>query len=308
MSTLTTTINDRKFNTTFKEVPTSGALGVHGNEDLRLFRLRDVIDNCFDKDALKTFIAKNIGQYVFSRSKIKNYYDEGEELIVGIEALDLMHQKGQADARGTGNEIGEIMLYIFLECVLKAPKVYSKIELNSTVRNKTSVADSIHLRLFDAEGDNTSYEMVFGASSIVGDLGDAIDEAFGHIASIKQQAREEIRIVDETVFDLPEDDPVAVQMNELLKVEPGKETIRDSAYGIFLGYTLGLDKNRTSSEYRNLIDSKMDDEILAYLPQMQRKIEELGLRNNSFYIYVFPFDDAEDDKKNIMKKVMREGA
>lgn len=308
MSTLTTTINDRKFNNTFIEVATDETIGVRGNEELRLFRLRDIIDNTFDKDALRSFIAINIGHYVFSRSKIKSYYDEGEELVVGMDALDLMHQRGQADDKGTGNEIGEIMLYIFLESVLKAPKVYSKVELNSTVRNKKSVADSIHLRLFDTDGGSTSYEMVFGTSSIVGDLGDAIGEAFERIAAIKQQTREEIRIVDESIFDLPADDPVALKMNELLAVEPGKETVRDSAYGLFLGYTIGLDKNRTGAEYRELVNAKMDDELRAYLPQIREKINALGLQNNSFYIYVFPFDDAEADKKDIMKKVMREGA
>lgn len=189
MSTLTTTINDRKFNNTFIEVATDETIGVRGNEELRLFRLRDIVDNTFDKDALRSFIAINIGHYVFSRSKIKSYYDEGEELVVGMDALDLMHQRGQADDKGTGNEIGEIMLYIFLESVLKAPKVYSKVELNSTVRNRKSVADSIHLRLFDTNGGHTSYEMVFGTSSIVGDLGDAISKAFERIAAIKQQTR-----------------------------------------------------------------------------------------------------------------------
>jgi len=307
MSTLATTINDRKFNNTFIEVATDETVGVRGNEELRLFRLREIVDNNFDKDALRSFIAINIGHYVFSRSKIKSYYDEGEELIVGMEALDLMHQRGRADDKGTGNEIGEIMLYIFLESVLKAPKVYSKVELNSTVRNRKSAADSIHLRLFDAEGGNTSYEMVFGTSSIVGDLGDAIDEAFEHIAAIKQQTREEVRIVDESIFDLPAGDPVAQKMSELLSIEPGKQTVRDSAYGIFLGYTIGLDKNRTGAEYRQLVDAKMDDELKAYLPEIRSKINMLGLQNSSFYIYVFPFDDAELDKKSIMQKVMKEG-
>ena len=39
----------------------------------------------------------------------------------------------------------------------------------------------------------------------------------------------------------------------------------------------------------------------------EEKIAELGLTNRSFYVYILPFDDAEDDKKSIMKNVMREG-
>ena len=51
----------------------------------------------------------------------------------------------------------------------------------------------------------------------------------------------------------------------------------------------------------------MDADILFYAPQIRDRIQQMGLQNRSFYIYVLPLDDAEDDKKAIMKKIMREG-
>jgi hypothetical protein len=144
---LKTTVNKTSFDKVFVEVPCVGSLCVRAQEQLRLFRIRDVFDNNFDIEALRNYVAKNIGYYVFSRSKLKQYYDEDDVVSVGMDALEKMQQAGPADQRGTGNELGEILLYAFFETILDAPKIYSKVELNSTVRTGKSAADSIHLRL-----------------------------------------------------------------------------------------------------------------------------------------------------------------
>lgn len=51
----------------------------------------------------------------------------------------------------------------------------------------------------------------------------------------------------------------------------------------------------------------MTSDISHALPAIKDKIKGLGLTNRSFYVYILPFDDAEDDKKSIMQKIMREG-
>ena len=301
-------INDKKFNDVFVEVPYLETLGQHANEQLRLFRMKEVISNRFSKTSLQEFLEWNVGQYVFSRSQIEQFELEGNVFSVGMEALDLMRKSGHADERGTGNEVGEILLYAFLESVLGAPKIYSKVELNVSVRSDESVSDGMHLLSLGGDEHTLSYEMVFGASSVIGDLRIAIDKAFERVQQIEKHASTEIHIVDSTVFELPEKDPVAQQLNEIITPRPDKTVCRDTAYGLFLGYTLGLDPNKYSSqEYRDLVDKKITAGVSNALPQIKEKIAELGLTNRSFYVYILPFDDAEDDKKSIMKNVMREG-
>ena len=212
MSNALKTINDKKFNDVFIEITHSEDLGTTNNKELRLFRMKEIIDNEFSKDALNKFVSRNIGHYVFSRSKVKEYYDEDDEMSAGVEALDLMWATGDADQKGTGNELGEVLLYAFLESVLDAPKIYSKVELNRTVRSGNSNCDSIHLKVLPQTGNTLNFEMVFGSSSVVGDLGIAIDNAFEQVKRIKGHRSDEMKIVDQTVFDLPEDDPIAVQV------------------------------------------------------------------------------------------------
>lgn len=185
MSNALKTINDKKFNDVFIEITHSEDLGTTNNKELRLFRMKEIIDNEFSKDALNKFVSRNIGHYVFSRSKVKEYYDEDDEMSAGVEALDLMWATGDADQKGTGNELGEVLLYAFLESVLDAPKIYSKVELNRTVRSGNSNCDSIHLKVLPQTGNTLNFEMVFGSSSVVGDLGIAIDNAFEQVKRIK---------------------------------------------------------------------------------------------------------------------------
>ena len=297
------TINDKKFNDIFLEIQHSEGLNIAGNEELRLFRLKEVIDNEFSKEALSRFVSRNIGHYVFSRSKINEYYEEEDEIAAGQEALDLMWSSGDADQKGTGNELGEVLIYAFLESVLDAPKIYSKVELKRTVRVESSMCVAMHLKVLPQNGPSLNYEMVFGSSSVVGDLGLAIDAAFEQVKQIKGHSTGEIRIVDQTVFDLPEDDPIVVQIQSIITPEPGVQVHRDSAYGIFLGYTLGLDKTRP--DYRDAVDKKIVADIKRNIQTLRDKINQLGLSHRSFYVYILPFDDAENDKESVMKKVMR---
>ena len=174
-----------------------------------------------------------------------------------------------------------------------------------TVLRGNSNCDSIHLKFLPQTGNTLNFEMVFGSSSVVGDLGIAIDNAFEQVKRIKGHRSDEMKIVDQTVFDLPEDDPIAVQIQEIITPKEGTAVNRDSAYGIFLGYTIGLRKDRP--DYRQAVDKKMEADIKKYLPQLQNHIKTLGLTGRSFYVYIVPFDDAETDKNTVMKKVMRKG-
>ena len=79
---LAKTVNDKDFNQVFTEVFHAEGLGVHANSDLRLFRLKDVTDFRFSHDRLLTFIERNIGRYVFSRSKLERFHLDGYDHLV----------------------------------------------------------------------------------------------------------------------------------------------------------------------------------------------------------------------------------
>ena len=106
------TISGGKFDEVFTEVPHAETLGLKNPEQLRLFHL-NVNNNAFSSDQLEVFLRKNIGQYVFSRAQIENYRIEDDVFSVGLYAIEIMKRNGAPGKKGTGNDLGEILLYVF---------------------------------------------------------------------------------------------------------------------------------------------------------------------------------------------------
>ena len=138
------TLSGGKFDEVFTEVSHTETLGLKNPEQLRLFHL-NVNNNAFSSDQLEVFLRKNIGQYVFSRAQIENYRIEDDVFSVGLDAIEIMKRNGAPGKKGTGNDLGEILLYVFLEQVLGAPKILSKVELQTGAKQFDSKCDGIHL-------------------------------------------------------------------------------------------------------------------------------------------------------------------
>ena len=169
------TLRGKHFDEVFTEVTHTETLGLKNPEQLRLFHL-NVNNNAFSSDKLEQFLRRNIGLYVFSRAQIEEYNIEGDAYSVGMDALDIMKRNGNPGQKGTGNDLGEILLYVFLEQVLGAPKIMSKVELQTRAKQYGSKCDGIHLLSLEQKFGMPYYHMVFGTSSIVGDMKKAVEE------------------------------------------------------------------------------------------------------------------------------------
>ena len=53
-----------------------------------------------------------------------------------------------------------------------------------------------------------------------------------------------------------------------------------------------------------LAEQKMQADIKCYIPYILQKIQDCGLGMHSFYIYVLPCNDSEEEKKSIMEAVL----
>lgn len=178
------TIRGSDFDNIFTEVSHTEKLGLINPEQLRLFHL-NVMNNRFMSDDLQSFIRKNIGRYVFSRAKLEQFRTNGDLESIGLEAMTIMANNGVPGQKATGNALGEILLYAFLEQILDAPKIMSKVELVTTTNTHSSKCDGIHLLSLDGYV-RPYYQLVFGSSSVVDDIKDAIDQVFDAIVDIEQ--------------------------------------------------------------------------------------------------------------------------
>lgn len=254
---------------------------------------------------MKTLLYRNIGEYVFSRARIERFKVNGDAFAVGAQAIRVLNKNGGADVKGTGTELGEMLLYSFLEEKLNAPKLMSRVELSTDAKQYASTCDGIHLLTGQTSG-LPYHQVVFGASSIVGDLTYAIDAAFDSILEIENNEDKELHMVDNVIFDrLLNEDEVELA-KEIFLPTPNKTTSYNTSYSVFLGYTIGLDPTKYGvAEYPQIVEEKMQEDIRRNIDYILKKINDNFLGQHSFYFYVLPFNDAEEEKKAIMEAVMK---
>jgi hypothetical protein len=289
---INTTIKAGTIDSVFKEVTHSESLGLRNPAQLCLFHLK-LDGDTFTNEGFYKCLRKNIGQYVYSRTRIAKFKEEDDEASIGLEAMQLINDQRTKNPDSFGNMLGEILLYAFFEEKLGAPKIFSKIELDSLTSE--SFYDGIHL----LKMDDTSFQMVFGTSYVE----DQMDDAILKIKNELNQPKRGIALVNDLVFAQSADTILADALSKIITPAPDALDV-DSAYGIFLCCSFGLDKSKyTVAEYKKLVEQKMVSNIHNYLPRIKKHIDELGLSGRSFYIYVVPLDDATEDKTIIMKKV-----
>ena len=299
-SKVVATLEAKDFDEVFTEVKTQ-PISIPNNNHLKFYCL-NVSSSKIDYSKLKGFIGKNIGRYIYSRAYRNNYKlrsDLGNFTIAALKAY-----KKRVKDEPTTNHFNEIMLYSFLECVLGAPKIFSKMELQDKSGTYESKTSGIHI--LTMKKNNVPFnQLVLGATDTINTLKDAVDKAFGQIEHINESLNDELKFIDDTILNEEFDQETNKSLEEIiLPTKDSGLSKPENAFGIFLGYTPEVDSDVINEEFKaNLLD-KLKEDIAEIEPYITNKIKSLGLQNHSFYVYVLPFNDALMDSKEIIKEAL----
>jgi hypothetical protein len=295
---LNPTLEDVGFDGVFTEVGNGVTLGLANNNYLRTFHLN--AENCaFVFDGLQDFLVDNIGQYIYSRLQIDNFKSDGKIKTVAYRAVELLKKAYKLDGNSIGDELGDIMLYVLLEKILGAPKLFSKIEMS----RGGDVASSHGVHLLSL-GDEQHFQMVYGKSRIDGDIKDAIDDAFAYLKKIKEEGLSNYHIVESGILEKSFDKATTDTLKSILIPKKAATVSMNKAFGIFLGYTLGLKTSGlTHDGFLDEMALKMSTDIQAHIGYLVGKIKEAGMESYSFYVYALPFNDASE-KHSVMNALL----
>lgn len=261
-------------------------------------------NNKFDFQKLKEKLFEAINSYVFSRVSIDAADTLAKSRTLGIKGMQRFLRIYKDDAEAL---LGEMLLYIFLEVALKAPKILSKIEIDEATGIIKSKSECIHL-LAPFDSGLSSHQLVCGASNICGNLYDAVDRAFLKIIDIEANSDKEYQFVSNTNYSqiLPPD--TTAFLVKLIVPEDDKSPTADMSFGVFLGYTIHVDADGLNiDEYRTAAHSQLVSDIEEMKTYVYNKIINAGLRGYSFYFYVVPFNDADNERKSIIEEIIAGG-
>lgn len=298
------TSTGKGFNAVFTPVA-SETLNIHSTHDLQIFCLQ-FEDTEFDYNGLWRYLLKNIGNYVYSRAALQRYEEPEELVTLAYDAIRHIKDIITAGKIPTGYELGELLLYLFLEQVLHATKFMSSVEIANSNGIYASESSGIYIL---ADQAMPLSEIVLGTSMIVGDLQDAVNNAFDKVESLKQRKQKERRFVETSIFAETFTKTVAQQLTDIILPSEADKKKPATAFGIFLGYSLGnIDSSgKTVDEYQRLVMDQLKDDIRKSAQYIEKKIDQYSLDTYSIYIYVLPFSNAEEDQKAIMDSLLMQG-
>lgn len=211
-------------------------------------------------------------------------------------------------------ELGEFLLFCFLEGHLGAPKILSKMELKTSSEMYVNGADGLHyLKL-----PNGDFQLIFGESKLYKSINDGLRNAFKSISKFKNAVNTNGENTSGITFErslmssnLDRETFSEEEKNFLSNIiypKPGESEFEvDDAFGIFVGYEVDFENERRklkNKEFRTHVKKCVIEKINSQLNNMQNYIKEFDLHGHTFYIYILPFSRLDESRKLILQELI----
>ncbi len=303
---LSKTCRDEDFFKVFKKLKHEQSLDLPNNNKLEMYYAK-IMNNKFEYTALIDLLSNNITNYVFSRKENIEASEKNKIQTLTIKAIKEFRKIKNDNDSGSGGELGEFLLYTFLESRLNAFKLLSKMELKTNASDYVKGADGIYLYEYEDEKKQNHFEYIIGEAKIEGTSSEAIKDAIDSILTHLKNENFEKELVNREIFKETFSEEEVEKIRKILVPRQDDEDMDiQKAFGIFIGY--GIDKSLnlegiSNADGKKLIEERMKKDIKNICKNMKKKIKDKNLNNYSFYVYVMPFKNAKEDRKKILKNM-----
>lgn len=276
----------------------------NGKNKLNLFTLK-INANEFDYKHLEKELLEPMADFSLSRIIKEQYKNKHVELSKKAREkfINYLNNKG---------ELGELLLYCFLESHLQAPKILSKLELKTSTSLNVNGADGVHyLKL-----DNGDYQLIFGESKTERELTSGLTNAFKSINEFKNEtntkgdSKSGISYEKSLISDHIEKEAFSEEEMQFIEniIYPKRDNNYevDDAFGVFIGYEMNIsdeDKALSNPDFRERIKQQIKTEVEKKFNHIQSKINEYSLQGHNFYIYILPFTELDKKRTEITKHI-----
>lgn len=275
-------------------------------DKLNLFTIK-INSNEFNYDLLIDRLIDPVIDYSISRQVKEKYHNRPGSLSKKA------REKFVEYTRNNG-ELGELLLFCFLETHLGAPKILTKLELKTSTSHYVNGSDGVHfIKLLDG-----NYQLIFGEAKTYGDMTQALTAAFqsihdfktgiNHKGNRKSGINYEKSLISDNLFKETFSKEERIFLETLIYPQKNCNFEVDDAFGIFIGFQVEVseeEKAMPNSEFRSMIKQRITEEVTKRIEHIQSKIKNFHLQGHSFYIYVVPFTNIDEKRKRIMEEITK---
>ena len=282
------------------------------NGNLNLFSIK-IKNNEFDYNILIDELVNRLVSFCTSYKQFEYQKYNNKIGALAKESRKLFREYTNVKRQGeeytnnttTDGEVGELLLYSFLESHLNAPKLLTKMRFKTSTHDAVKRSDGIHLLKVDDE----YFELIYGESKLYKDLNGGIKEAFKSIHEFK--SRDNNNIHDEQTF-LINNIETEFTESQYQRVKsiliPSEEDIDyDISFGIFVGFEIDIPldfKEKSMRAFREELKILIKNEVIGKVNYINKKVIEYGLQNHNFYIYITPFTNLSKTKVSIIEGIL----
>lgn len=283
----------------------SHSLDAQGKNQLELFVIKTNA-NQFNYQYLETCLLEPLATYSVSRKVKEKYKSKPMELSKKAREkfLEYINNNG---------ELGELLIYCFLESHLGAPKILSKLELKTSTSLYVNGADGVHF----LKTPSGNFQLIFGESKSIASLTSALTDAFKSIHDFKTEtnsagkSKSGLPYERSLISDHLEKETFSEAEKEFIEkiIFPVKENTYevDDAFGVFIGYEITIsqeDQKLSNDAFRTKLKKEIEDQVKGKFKHILKKITEYDLLGHNFYIYILPFTDLDSARKEITKHLI----
>lgn len=269
---------------------------------LRLFML-NTENKLFNYDEMYEYILPNITKYVFDRRKNMEAENDPQKATTSIlEALSHLRSVTSDKDKGAGGELGEILLYLFLEQDMQAPKLFSKVELKTHAQDYVKGSDGIHFKFRTLDNGDKVLQLVIGEAKIKNDLNAGLEAAFKSVNTYLKNNIQDRNLLDTHLMNQIVDEQEAAILREYILAVPRKK--KETIFGIFIGYSIEYNgKHDTNDQYDKKVIEENIKQVLEQKDFIINCIRKYDVSNYEFNFYFLPFHNAKRDRKVIIESL-----
>lgn len=290
---LVKTVSDEMFSSVFHQVNVCEMDVVKNRNSIHAFVLKPELLP-FSYKNLRELALSNITNYAIARGVEKTD-------IIGLKAGQLLRRYAKSSI--PSNLLGELLTYIFLEHEENALKLYTRAEISAI--DRTIDSEGMYLK-----SNGKRVQLILGASQLNNSLQEAVDNVVEKLSKFKNNQSDEMMlatdIVDMTILtaQLGEAESQAI-IRTMIPNESGLEEV--ASYGLFIGYQFKTEQdlyNCTQDEAKKICRQTVNNDLQQAISQLGRAIQQHHWQKSSFYVYLLPFTEAEEDSRKIMNDLI----
>lgn len=261
----------------------------------------------FDYNQISLVLVDSVIDYALSKKNIAKYQNKPGRLS------QIARRKFKEYLKNTG-ELGELLLYCFLEGHLNAPKILTKMEMKTSNSLYVNGSDGVHLL---NNGDGT-YKLIFGESKLYKNISNALNEAFKSINSFinevnssgenKSGINYEKDLISSNIenCELSDEDKDILEL--IIYPTKNEKNLRiDDAFSIFIGYEIDISEETekcTSNNFFEEVKKKILLDLDKYENKIYEKIKDNNLLGHTFFVYIIPFTDIDNTRNKILEDIL----